>query len=216
MAWYEIVFRLFLAIVLSGIIGFERELHGRPAGLRTHVLVSVGAALVMLISIDGFGGSGDPARLAAQVVSGIGFLGAGAIIRDGGDIKGITTAATLWIGGMIGLACGNGYYIGAVATTVFVLLFILLLRPIESRINNKNKSIVLTIDSEKAVLATIIKIFDEEGIAIGNIAADYYERKEKKLLKLKIAIEHRLSQEKMNQLVVKISEKINPLTIISR
>lgn len=216
MAWYEIVFRLFLAIVLSGIIGFERELHGRPAGLRTHVLVSVGAALVMLISIDGFGGSGDPARLAAQVVSGIGFLGAGAIIRDGGDIKGITTAATLWIGGMIGLACGNGYYIGAVATTVFVLLFILLLRPIESRINNKNKSIVLTIDSEKAVLATIIKIFDEEGIAIGNIAADYYERKEKKLLKLKIAIEHRLSQEEMNQLIVKISEKVNPLTIVSR
>lgn len=216
MVWYEIVFRLFLAIVLSGIIGFERELHGRPAGLRTHVLVSVGAALVMLISIDGFGGSGDPARLAAQVVSGIGFLGAGAIIRDGGDIKGITTAATLWIGGMIGLACGNGYYIGAVATTVFVLLFILLLKPIESRINNKNKSIVLTIDSEKAVLATIIKIFDEEGIAIGNIAADYYERKEKKLLKLKIAIEHRLSQEEMNQLVVKISEKVNPLTIVSR
>ena len=112
MVWYEIVFRLFLAIILSGIIGFERELHGRPAGLRTHVLVALGAALVMLISIDGFGGSGDPARLAAQVVSGIGFLGAGAILRDGGDIKGITTAATLWIVGMIGLACGNGYYVG--------------------------------------------------------------------------------------------------------
>lgn len=216
MVWHEIVFRLFLAIVLSGIIGFEREIHGRPAGLRTHVLVSVGAALVMLVSIDGFGGSGDPARLAAQVVSGIGFLGAGAIIRDGGDIKGITTAATLWICGMIGLACGNGYYVGAIATTVFVLLFILLLKPIESRINNKNKSIILTIDSEKAVLATIIKIFDEEGISIGNIAADYYERKEKKLLKLKISIERPLSQDKTNQLIVKISEKVNPLTIVSR
>ena len=216
MVWHEIVFRLFLAIVLSGIIGFEREIHGRPAGLRTHVLVSVGAALVMLVSIDGFGGSGDPARLAAQVVSGIGFLGAGAIIRDGGDIKGITTAATLWICGMIGLACGNGYYVGAIATTIFVLLFILLLKPIESRINNKNKSIILTIDSEKAVLATIIKIFDEEGISIGNISADYYERKEKKLLKLKISIERPLSQDKTNQLIVKISEKVNPLTIVSR
>ena len=96
------------------------------------------------------------------------------------------------------------YLIGAISCSLWTTSY------------NKNRSIVLTIDSEKAVLATIIKIFDEEGIAIGNIAADYYERKEKKLLKLKIAIEHRLSQEKMNQLVVKISEKVNPLTIVSR
>lgn len=216
MVWYEIVFRLFLAIILSGIIGFERELHGRPAGLRTHVLVALGAALVMLISIDGFGGSGDPARLAAQVVSGIGFLGAGAILRDGGDIKGITTAATLWIVGMIGLACGNGYYIGAIITTVFVAVFILILRPIERKINNKNRSIVLTVDSNRAVLATIIKIFDEQGVSIGNIAADYYERKDKKLLKLKISIEHAITQEKAKSLIIKISEEVNPLTIVSR
>lgn len=216
MEWYVIVFRLFLAIILSGIIGFERELHGRPAGLRTHVLVAVGAALVMLVSIDGFGGSGDPARLAAQVVSGIGFLGAGAIIRDGSDIKGITTAATLWIGGMIGLACGNGYYIGAVVATLFVAIFILILRPIEKRINNKNRTIILTVDSERAVLATIIKIFDEEKVAIGNIAADYYERKDKKLLKLKVSIEHAITQEQAKSLMIKISEKVNPLTIVSR
>lgn len=216
MAWYEIILRLFLAIVLSGIIGLERELHGRPAGLKTHVLVSLGAALVMLISIDGFGGEGDPARLAAQVVSGIGFLGAGAILRDGGDIKGITTAATLWICGMIGLACGNGYYIGAVATTLFVFIFILILRTIETKINNKNRSIILTVDSEKAVLATIIKIFDEEGVDIENIAADYYERKDKKLLKLTVSIAHALSQNVTQKLIIKISEKVNPLTIVSR
>ena len=216
MEWYVIVFRLFLAIILSGIIGFERELHGRPAGLRTHVLVAVGAALVMLVSIDGFGGSGDPARLAAQVVSGIGFLGAGAIIRDGSDIKCITTAATLWIGGMIGLACGNGYYIGAVVATLFVAIFILILKPIEKRINNKNRTIILTVDSERAVLATIIKIFDEEKIAIGNIAADYYERKDKKLLKLNDSIEHAITQEQAKSLMIKISEKVNPLTIVSR
>ena len=216
MTWYEIIIRLFLAIVLSGIIGLERELHGRPAGLKTHVLVSLGAALVMLISIDGFGGSGDPARLAAQVVSGIGFLGAGAILRDGGDIKGITTAATLWICGMIGLACGNGYYIGAVATTVFVFVFILMLRTIEAKLNNKNRNIILTVDSEKAVLATIIKIFDEEGIDIENISADYYERKDKKLLKLTVSVEHALSPKAAKKLMIKISEKINPLTIVSR
>ena len=216
MTWYEIIFRLFLAIVLSGIIGLERELHGRPAGLKTHVLVSLGAALVMLISIDGFGGSGDPARLAAQVVSGIGFLGAGAILRDGGDIKGITTAATLWICGMIGLACGNGYYIGAAATTIFVFVFIVMLRMIETKLNNKNRNIILTVDSEKAVLATIIKIFDEEDIEIENIAADYYERKDKKLLKITVAIKHAVSQNEAKKLMIKISEKVNPITIVAR
>ena len=216
MSWYEIIFRLFLAIVLSGIIGFERELHGRPAGLRTHVLVALGAALVMLISVDGFGGTGDPARLAAQVVSGIGFLGAGAILRDGGDIKGITTAATLWICGMIGLACGNGYYLGAVITSLFVFIFILVLRPIESKINNKKRSIILTVDSNKVVMATIVKIFDEEHVEIENISADYYERNDKQILKLKIIIEHTLSQDKVKSLMLKISDKVNPITIISK
>lgn len=216
MSWYEIIFRLFLAIVLSGIIGFERELHGRPAGLRTHVLVALGAALVMLISVDGFGGTGDPARLAAQVVSGIGFLGAGAILRDGGDIKGITTAATLWICGMIGLACGNGYYLGAVITSLFVFIFILVLRPIESKINNKKRSIILTVDSNKVVMATIVKIFDEEHVEIENISADYYERNDKQILKLKIIIEHTLSQDKVKSLMLKISDKVNPITIVSK
>lgn len=216
MSWYEIIFRLFLAIVLSGIIGFERELHGRPAGLRTHVLVALGAALVMLISVDGFGGTGDPARLAAQVVSGIGFLGAGAILRDGGDIKGITTAATLWICGMIGLACGNGYYLGAVITSLFVFIFILVLRPIESKINNKKRSIILTVDSNKVVMATIVKIFDEEHVEIENISADYYERNDKQILKLKIIIEHTLPQDKVKSLMLKISDKVNPITIVSK
>ena len=216
MSWYEIIFRLFLAIVLSGIIGFERELHGRPAGLRTHVLVALGAALVMLISVDGFGGTGDPARLAAQVVSGIGFLGAGAILRDGGDIKGITTAATLWICGMIGLACGNGYYLGAVITSLFVFIFILVLRPIESKINNKKRSIILTVDSNKVVMATIVKIFDEEHVTIENISADYYERNDKQILKLKIIIEHTLPQDKVKSLMLKISDKVNPITIVSK
>ena len=216
MSWYEMIFRLFLAIVLSGIIGFERELHGRPAGLRTHVLVALGAALVMLISVDGFGGTGDPARLAAQVVSGIGFLGAGAILRDGGDIKGITTAATLWICGMIGLACGNGYYLGAVITSLFVFIFILILRPLESKINNKKRSIILTVDSNKVVMATIVKIFDEEHVTIENISADYYERNDKQILKLKIIIEHTLSQDKIKNLMLKISDKVNPITIVSK
>ncbi len=104
----EIITRLVLAAVIGGLIGIEREFKNRPAGLRTHVLVSLGSALIMLISIDGFTNivnqTGDPARLAAQVVSGIGFLGAGTIMRTENSINGLTTAASLWVAAGIGLA----------------------------------------------------------------------------------------------------------------
>ena len=108
------LFRIILACLLGASIGFEREKYGRPAGLRTHMIVCVASSLAMLVSIFGFEG-GDPARLAAQVISGIGFIGAGAIITRGDkDITGITTASTIWICAIIGLACGNGYYFGAI------------------------------------------------------------------------------------------------------
>ena len=119
---YEVVIRLILASILGGLIGLEREVNNRPAGLRTHVLVTAGSALVMLISMYGFNGlgedgtGGEPARLAAQVVSGIGFLGAGTILRQGNSIQGLTTAASLWVSGCIGLAIGNGYYLGGLVT----------------------------------------------------------------------------------------------------
>jgi uncharacterized membrane protein YhiD involved in acid resistance len=106
---------------------------------------------------------------------------------------------------MIGLACGNGYYLGAVITSIFVFIFILVLKPIESKINNKKRSIILTVDSNKVVMATIVKIFDEEHVAIENISMDYYERNDKQILKLKIIIEHTLSQ-----------DKVNPITIVSK
>jgi putative Mg2+ transporter-C (MgtC) family protein len=127
----ELILRLALAAVLGGAIGAERELRERGAGLRTHLLVAVGSALFTLVSAYGFGDfefstrAGvvfDPTRIAAQIVTGIGFLGAGAIIRQGLSIRGLTTAATLWIVAAIGLATGAGYYSAAVVTTAVVLL----------------------------------------------------------------------------------------------
>ncbi|MBF8982092.1 MgtC/SapB family protein [Lutibacter sp. B2] len=119
---YEVVLRLVLAAILGGLVGIEREAHNRPAGLRTHILVTVGSALIMLVSMHGFIGlGGDPARLAAQVVSGIGFLGAGTIMVQGSSIHGLTTAASLWVCGCIGLAIGNGYYLGGLITAGIVL-----------------------------------------------------------------------------------------------
>ena len=124
----EIIKRLLLSAFLGGLIGVEREVNNRPAGLRTHILVTLGSTLVMLVSIDGLNRIGDgivmsdPYRLAAQVVSGIGFLGAGTIMRTGNSINGLTTAASLWVSAGIGLAIGTGYYLGGIVTGAIVLI----------------------------------------------------------------------------------------------
>ena len=124
----EELFRIALAGALGGVIGLEREFRDREAGFRTHLLVALGSALFTLVSAYGFSdfeyGNGvnfDPTRIAAQIVTGIGFLGAGAIIRQGFSIRGLTTAATLWIVAAIGLAAGAGYYSAAIITTAVVL-----------------------------------------------------------------------------------------------
>jgi putative Mg2+ transporter-C (MgtC) family protein len=141
--WDEALLRLSLAAVLGGMIGIERELREREAGLRTHLLVSLGSALFTIVSAYGFhaflasGASvvrADPTRIAAQIVTGIGFLGAGAIIRQGFSVRGLTTAATLWVVAAVGLACGAGYYSAAVLSTALVLLALYPLRIIAYRI----------------------------------------------------------------------------------
>ena len=121
--WSEALLRLALAGALGGLIGLERELRDREAGLRTHLLVSVGAALFTIVGAYGFASiRTDPTRVAAQIVTGIGFLGAGAIIRQGSSVRGLTTAATLWVVAAVGLAAGAGYYSAALITTAIVLV----------------------------------------------------------------------------------------------
>lgn len=128
-----------LTVVLCSLVGIERESRDQAAGMRTHVLVGVGSALFTLVSAYGFqdvlsmGAAGtpvmhDPTRIAAQIVSGIGFLGAGAIIRQGFTVRGLTTAATLWMVAAIGMACGAGYYEGAIAATAVTLVALILFR----------------------------------------------------------------------------------------
>lgn len=126
---WDLLLRLLLAAALGGVIGIEREFSDQPAGFRTHLLVSLGAALFTLAGAYGFrdlfGGEGidfDPTRIAAQVVTGIGFLGAGAILQRGLTIRGLTTAAALWVTAAVGLAAGSGYWEGAVGATFIALL----------------------------------------------------------------------------------------------
>ena len=116
----ELVLRVVLAFVLGGVIGYERETIQRPAGLRTHMLVAAGAAAFTIASVYGFIGQGtvrDPARVAAQVVTGVGFLGAGTIWRTSSTVRGLTTAASIWLVAAVGLLAGNGLYLLAVFTT---------------------------------------------------------------------------------------------------
>jgi putative Mg2+ transporter-C (MgtC) family protein len=140
--WAEVLLRIVLAGVLGGAIGVERELREREAGLRTHMLVAIGSTLFTLVSAYGFsefrfsnasGITYDPTRIAAQVVTGIGFLGAGAIIRQGLSVRGLTTAASLWVVAAIGIATGAGYYSAAVITTVVVLVSLWPLRIVAFR-----------------------------------------------------------------------------------
>lgn len=123
----EMVLRLLLASALGAVIGYQRERAGKQAGLRTHMLICVGAALFAIVSAYGFGAASDPARIAAGIVVGVGFLGAGVILhREGGVVAGLTTAATIWAVAGIGLAAGAGLYIvSAVATAIILgVLFI--------------------------------------------------------------------------------------------
>ena len=119
---YELIIRLVVAGLLGGLIGVEREYRGKVAGARTHLLVAIGAALMMIVSRYGFDGQGDPARVAAQIVSGIGFIGAGAIMVDRHSVHGLTTAAGVWVSAGIGMAVASGLYEVAVATTVLSLI----------------------------------------------------------------------------------------------
>jgi putative Mg2+ transporter-C (MgtC) family protein len=143
LSWWEVLVRLALASVLGGAIGLERELREREAGLRTHLLVALGSALFTLVSAYAFrdfefsrvgGVTFDPSRIAAQIVTGIGFLGAGAIIRQGLAVRGLTTAASLWVVAAIGMASGAGYYTAAAIATVLVIATLWPLRILAYRV----------------------------------------------------------------------------------
>jgi len=135
----QIIWRLVLSVVLSGLIGLERQLHRRQAGLRTHILVSLGSCLIMLTSLYVFDIYKDkvpldPARIAAGVITGIGFLGAGTIIRERAEVRGLTTAASLWVVAGIGLAVGVGFNRAAIYTTILAMVVLFFLRYVEDLI----------------------------------------------------------------------------------
>lgn len=172
----EVVLRLMLSAIAGGIVGLEREANHSSAGLRTHILVTLGSTLIMLISMYGFQGlgannsGGEPARLAAQVVSGIGFLGAGTILRTGNNIRGLTTAASIWVCGGIGLAIGNGYYLGGIATTIIVLFALRGLVFIQKKVfRSQYKLLVVQCKERAGLIGDIGHILGKNNIIINEI-----------------------------------------------
>ena len=135
----EAFLRLALAAVLGGVIGLEREYHRKPAGLRTNMLIALGSALFSILSVELGAGAGSPDRIAAQVVTGIGFLGAGAILRSGENVHGLTTAATIWVNAAIGMAAGLGSYTVAAVSTAITLVVLALLPFMEDFVEKRGK-----------------------------------------------------------------------------
>jgi putative Mg2+ transporter-C (MgtC) family protein len=174
----ELILRLVLAVLLGGVVGMEREWNNHAAGFRTHILVCLGSATIMLLSIYGFSQfvnevnvRVDPARLAAQVISGIGFLGAGAILRNGSVISGLTTAASVWVVAAIGLCVGAGFMFTAFYTTMLVLISLFVLNKWEKYLmrHRRNHEITIKALDHPGVLGKLASAFGEQGIQIANV-----------------------------------------------
>ena len=173
MGW-SIILRLLLATLLGAVIGFEREYHAKEAGVRTHLLVALGSCLFMILSVYGFDFmldrdhvSFDPSRIASQVVTGIGFIGAGTIILQKQMVRGLTTAAGLWVTAAIGLACGNGMYLVAVVTTAIVLVSLGLINVYLPYISQKERRITFLAE-DYVVMTDILNQLRQEKITVLN------------------------------------------------
>lgn len=177
--WYidnvHILLRLLLSMLLGGLVGLERERSNHAAGLRTHILVCMGSALIIMLSIYGFSEFVhevniriDPARLASAVITGIGFLGAGTILFTGKSITGLTTAASVWVVAAVGLSVGAGFYFASVAATLLILLTLVVFNKLEQRYIKGSKLHLFTFHavSVPGLLESISELVQAEGIAV--------------------------------------------------
>jgi len=161
------VFRLIEAAVLGGLIGLERERNNQPAGLRTHIILCLGSALIMMVSfrVASRGATFDPGRIAAQVVTGVGFLGAGAILRLGTSVRGLTTAASIWTTAGIGLAVGAGYHLEAVSVVAIMLVSLGFLKKVGRRLSGRRRYKLLDLkvrEGDEEILEELEDILSKE------------------------------------------------------
>lgn len=186
---FELILRLFVAVVLGGVIGFERGIK-HDAGLRTHIVLCLGAASVMVLSellVEKYGITTEIMRMAAQVVSGVGFLGAGSIVVDGNRVRGITTAAGLWTTACVGLVIGAGYYGIAFAIVLLMLFSMLGLKSIMARLRHEGKSYKVVLEpSSEVKIQELFERFDDESIHVNNLKIEEEDGRMHVFLEIKV------------------------------
>ncbi|MFW5714263.1 MAG: MgtC/SapB family protein, partial [Brevefilum sp.] len=207
----QILLRVLVGAILGSLVGYERERQDQPAGLRTHMILVIGATLAMVLSVNlGYlyarpGTPADPARLAAQVISGIGFLGAGAIMRYGFTVKGLTTATSLWTMAIVGLTVGAGYYLVGVATTALMLIVLAFLNVIENRFVRTSVSRFISVEANvhKGIVKSIRHIVEEFADAV----ASFTIQKHVKNKRLRIQIVARIPRDQtLEELIEALSD----------
>lgn len=215
----QIIIRILLSVILSGLVGMEREKLKRPAGVRTHMLVGVGATLVILTSIylSETYGNIQVDRMGSQVISGIGFLGAGTIIRQGNTVQGLTTAAGLWAVACIGLAVGTGFYLGAITTTLMVLITLIVFKKIETKVMQKDKFLDIEIiaTNQPGQIGNICKAIEGLKISISKIEFSEDNEQDEELITVEMILklpDDEMKNDVINKIisqdgVIKVSKK---------
>ena len=211
-----ILISLILCIILVGIIGYQREAQGHNAGFRTHILLGIGSCLIMIVSIYAIGASEtnyETMRLAASVAPGIGFIGAGVIIKNKGSIRGLTTASTLWVSMAIGLACGSGNFVTAILGALATYLCLFLFYKVEIKANRNSSKLYITLEKDsKLTYEEIIKIIESYSYTIRRSYIE--ENQDEKQETITIVIEFAsCSNEGLRLLSRDLKIKYNPLQI---
>ncbi|MBD3343810.1 MAG: MgtC/SapB family protein [Chitinivibrionales bacterium] len=207
--------RIVFASLLGALIGLERDMHGRSAGLRTHILVAMGAAVFTIISVNIACSAGtsvsDPARIAAQIVTGIGFLGAGVILKDGANIRGLTTAACLWIAAAVGMTAGSGYYLIAGTVALLALFGLVALKYFEKLYRSDSHRVLSITSSLKIEHDAIIDIIKQKHIAVLNtdIERDYLS--DTTTVKATLRIKHKLTDRAAKEIIALLESSEIPL-----
>ena len=207
---------ILLSVILCGIVGIEREWKGRSAGLRTHLLVGVGSCIIMIISIYGFPavfGSRDVARLAAQIITGVGFLGAGAIIHRNDGIKGLTTAGTIWIVMAIGIACGSFNFVIAILATLVIMVVLTVFTKVEAKISNKKMILMVTAPTDKPVLANVLEIAKEFDCTIKTLSTDLIAKEGSNLIQFTLEVVFNSKEGKSTEFITKLSKETDAVDI---
>lgn len=184
----DLALKLGLAVLMGGAVGLERQIAGKPAGLRTNILICLGSALVMDLSMNLMGPDGrvgDPARMAAQVVTGIGFIGAGTIMQSKGNISGLTSAATIWTVAAIGLTIGAGFYVEGLGATAMVLIVLLVIGNLEHKLLRTQRTVPMTIRAAvEADFAILDQLMKDSGLKV--IDRDTYDHPRDRVFEMRV------------------------------